>query len=237
MITFRYKQILRITIAIAFSYGIAASPNGYTALLFDGGAPDGRTGLRIADTGFFVSAADFTTTDVWRLTGAEFWTTEASVFPFLFNWNGSLSYFIFADGGALPLGQPLFQGNGESIVKTPDPDASCCSTHFGFKYSFDFQPPVQLDADTTYWLGLMLGVDNPTINNTQAFWASTAPFGFRSGAANISDPTFSGSWVGPRSFDLAFKLNGAVVPVPAAVWLFGSGLLGLIGVARRKKTA
>ena len=28
---------------------------------------------------------------------------------------------------------------------------------------------------------------------------------------------------------------GAVVPVPAAVWLFGSGLIGLIGIARRKK--
>jgi hypothetical protein len=27
----------------------------------------------------------------------------------------------------------------------------------------------------------------------------------------------------------------AVVPIPAAVWLFGSGLLGLIGIARRKK--
>jgi hypothetical protein len=27
---------------------------------------------------------------------------------------------------------------------------------------------------------------------------------------------------------------GAVVPVPAAVWLFGSGLLGLVGIARRK---
>jgi hypothetical protein len=26
------------------------------------------------------------------------------------------------------------------------------------------------------------------------------------------------------------------VPVPPAVWLFGSGLLGLIGVARRKHT-
>ena len=27
----------------------------------------------------------------------------------------------------------------------------------------------------------------------------------------------------------------AVIPIPAAVWLFGSGLLGLVGVARRKK--
>jgi len=33
----------------------------------------------------------------------------------------------------------------------------------------------------------------------------------------------------------AIMTNVAVVPVPAAVWLFGSGLLGLVGVARRKK--
>ncbi|MGJ0490311.1 hypothetical protein [Methylobacter sp.] len=31
-------------------------------------------------------------------------------------------------------------------------------------------------------------------------------------------------------------LYGSPVPVPAAVWLFGSGLLGLIGAARRKST-
>lgn len=31
--------------------------------------------------------------------------------------------------------------------------------------------------------------------------------------------------------------NATVVPVPAAVWLFGSGLLGLVGIARRKSAA
>ena len=32
-----------------------------------------------------------------------------------------------------------------------------------------------------------------------------------------------------------FNIGVSAVPVPAAVWLFGSGLLGLIGIARRKK--
>ena len=32
-----------------------------------------------------------------------------------------------------------------------------------------------------------------------------------------------------------FPVSGGAVPVPAAVWLFGSGLIGLVGFARRKK--
>ena len=39
----------------------------------------------------------------------------------------------------------------------------------------------------------------------------------------------------------AFHIEGTIgtseIPVPAAVWLFGSGLLGLVGVARRRKAA
>jgi len=31
--------------------------------------------------------------------------------------------------------------------------------------------------------------------------------------------------------------NWEVVPIPPAAWLFGSGLLGLVGIARRKKAA
>ena len=49
----------------------------------------------------------------------------------------------------------------------------------------------------------------------------------------------SGSFIG-----VAYQLHlsgtigeASVIPVPAAVWLFGSGMLGLVGVARRKKQA
>jgi hypothetical protein len=54
---------------------------------------------------------------------------------------------------------------------------------------------------------------------------------------------------GAQNYETTFNLNTTftkkawavrdgdvgVVPVPAAIWLFGSGLLGLIGIARRKK--
>ena len=38
-----------------------------------------------------------------------------------------------------------------------------------------------------------------------------------------------------ESFTSSALVRTSVVPVPAAVWLFGSGLIGLIGIARRKK--
>lgn len=45
------------------------------------------------------------------------------------------------------------------------------------------------------------------------------------GAFGINTPTY---------FAIDDLTSAAVVPVPAAVWLFGSGLIGLIGIARRK---
>ena len=50
---------------------------------------------------------------------------------------------------------------------------------------------------------------------------------------------FEGSWDDTRiNTGVGSALvRTSVVPVPAAVWLFGSGLIGLIGVARRKARA
>jgi len=65
------------------------------------------------------------------------------------------------------------------------------------------------------------------------------PSGGYRGGLNISFDTIGAPAVGTtfnsdtlRSGDV---INSPVVPVPAAVWLFGSGLLGLVGIARRKK--
>jgi|SRR3989344_2847638 len=47
----------------------------------------------------------------------------------------------------------------------------------------------------------------------------------------VGDPSgFGGT---PYTLHLSYT----AVPVPAAVWLFGSGLLGLVGIARRKKAS
>jgi hypothetical protein len=40
-----------------------------------------------------------------------------------------------------------------------------------------------------------------------------------------------------QATDYHLHLEGVVVPIPASIWLVGSGLLGLIGTSKRKKAA
>ena len=60
----------------------------------------------------------------------------------------------------------------------------------------------------------------------------------------IAGKTFSSLGLSPGAYEWtggsgatadSFELNVGVVPIPAAAWLFDSGLLGLIGLARRNK--
>jgi len=61
--------------------------------------------------------------------------------------------------------------------------------------------------------------------------SNTACFGVNADSGSIT--LASGVLTNP---ELSTGCSSPVVPVPAAAWLFGSGLLGLVGVARRKKS-
>lgn len=67
------------------------------------------------------------------------------------------------------------------------------------------------------------------------------PFPLMSANFDVLSLTATGSSTNTITANCTFVLGDtcaevvAPVPVPAAVWLFGSGLLGLVGVARRKK--
>ncbi len=89
-----------------------------------------------------------------------------------------------------------------------------------------------------------------TVANNNDFMANTgAPAGthddngdtfmtyYGVGGNPMADGPFAGF---NANFDITSMTNiqmTSEVPVPAAVWLLGSGLLGLVGVARRRKTA
>ena len=76
--------------------------------------------------------------------------------------------------------------------------------------------------------------------------ANADPLGTGTVSTNTLQYFTDGGWrilfTGWSSFDptnYRYELTGGytaqVVPIPAAVWLFGSGLIGLIGIARRRK--
>lgn len=96
-------------------------------------------------------------------------------------------------------------------------------------YAYDAViPDLALLAGTQYFISIA--------NNAAAldvgdwFWGSS---GLGSGDGYYKDTSLS-SWT-PRLADFDFQLTGTPeVPVPAAVWLFGSGLIGLAGFARRR---
>ncbi len=98
-------------------------------------------------------------------------------------------------------------------------------------------------------------VPNPVNSNTAYDSFSTGTATNASGTINgaaydgttailVKGGSIGGDWggfLGAQYFEVwnvSFVKTGDIptIPVPAAVWLFGSGLLGLVGVARRKKS-
>ena len=109
-------------------------------------------------------------------------------------------------------------------------------------------PLVRLDVST----GDRITHNGPPLTQLINATANSAPFNITNGNFIIGGFTASTGWVagvgtltGDNIYNVTFaNITGAelvidiaavpAIPVPAAVWLFGSGLIGLVGVARRR---
>jgi hypothetical protein len=83
------------------------------------------------------------------------------------------------------------------------------------------------------WFGTSF-TNNNTIGTSQSIYLLTGGNGL--GTATARD-YFVGSFTMNADGTLSYAPPTGAVPLPAAVWLFGSGLLGLAGVGRRKRAA
>ena len=155
---------------------------------------------------------------------------------------------LLADGssGGMP-GQPVFTSyNGESQIGTLTKDSSGAYTDSFFDIWVDFSHDVfEVSGDYLGNLGVGSSVfaydDMGNLLDSVVF---SAPFaGTTNDVGFIGSFSFSNATAIAELHMLADSASAATlldnltfrpVPVPAAVWLFGSGLLGLIGFARRK---
>ena len=88
-------------------------------------------------------------------------------------------------------------------------------------------------SETTLWQGFSNGqlIASTTTNAADTLWNFL-------GFVNLDKVavTMTGYWNDPSFDNLTYQSSVSAVPVPAAVWLFGSGIAGLIGASKRKKT-
>lgn len=85
-------------------------------------------------------------------------------------------------------------------------------------------------ANRRYWLS----VQADTRNDPNDVWWGWQ----KSSTSNLSEAEYNSSSSShkPMGTDLAFALGGSPVPLPATAWLFGSGLLGLMALSRRRRS-
>jgi hypothetical protein len=93
-----------------------------------------------------------------------------------------------------------------------------------FNYTFSFyDPPAPTTNPIQFSLNLIFE-DNNFVNTGYTLGFSTKLY-----------PDGTSQLISSNNVGITQTFGTSPVPVPAAVWLFGSGLLGLIGVARRKR--
>lgn len=181
---------------------------------------------------------------VLAVTSALATTAHATVY----NVTGSLTYWhdsvYYSIEVAYPNGIPTFTGTVDDVSGA---------------YNFSFGPftehAVHLFmgpfADITTTGQVLSGIGDGVVSKVatvqcvgDAIVCSNLPFGQINGSLSfsLSDGVLSGILATNQASvggiaDKWYSFSGTAVPIPATAWLFGSGLMGLLGVSRQRKTA
>jgi hypothetical protein len=142
----------------------------------------------------------------------------------------------FTDDATLGGGTDIFYD--ASVLSFQSFDFS--TTTLALDPTFSRVPDVLTNELEGMAFGSFAGLTGPGIVGTLTFQA-IATGDITLSMAETDNPLGGGSFTSATTFLPQVVSFGtadvAVVPVPAAVWLFGSGLLGLVGVARKHKAA
>jgi hypothetical protein len=110
----------------------------------------------------------------------------------------------------------------DAFIKTLNPNAGFATTNF---ITFDTSALNDWGTHT-----LSITIDNALVGQILQFGATNTASNYEGSGVFYDNICFN------TSGDCDIGGPPSAVPVPAAVWLFGSGLLGLVGVARRRKS-
>lgn len=216
------KMLLRklMVITLALTLGVFMSGPAQAWLIDTGEGSGTPTALDSVWwlAGEFTLGEQFTITDILGYMNPGFEAPPDGI--------GLLTYAIYSDGGEIP-GTELYSTEyGVTPAVEPDwygPD--------GLAWT--------LDAGT-YWVAFEVRDGQNFVGNMPT--GAPSALGNEAGHEGYHDGgqwwyTNSGGWFASDGNDIGVRINGyegpANVPVPAAVWLLGSGLLGLVGLRRR----
>ena len=158
-------------------------------------------------------AGQFSITQSYTITDVQGYIRQTSWSP------GTLTLSIYGDGGIIPdTSTVLFRGQ----FTVPHPG------FYGYAHDWFGISEMNLDLSAgNYWVAFEVRAGD-TFDHGAMRYGAPEPLD----AYAVYNPNYSSDYFS-HGFDVGVKIQGNSVPLPAAVWLLGSGLIGFVGIRKK----